>query len=80
MSRSDLESCIVAMRGSVMEAKDKLSEHDRKTLLDKSDEVIHWLYKNKSAEGHQCAEKMKELERLATPINSKCGGPHVVQY
>ena len=60
------------------EAKDKLSEDDRKTLLDKTDEVIHWLYKNKSAEGHHYAEKHKELEKLVAPINAKLSGPLVI--
>ena len=64
----------MALRGCVMEAKEKLSEHDRKTLLDKTDEAIHWLYKNKSAEGHHYAEKHKELEKLVTPINEKSSG------
>ena len=60
--------------GSVEAAKDKLSEHDRKTLLDKSNEVIHWLYKNKYA------EKRKELEKVVTPINSKCGSIPIVPF
>ena len=71
MSRSDLESCVVALKGSVEAGKEKLSEHDRKTLHDKADEVINWLHKNKSAEGHHYAEKLKELEKLVTPINAK---------
>ena len=74
MSRSDLESCVVSLRGSVEEAKDKLSASEKKTLLDKSDEVINWLYKNKSAEGHHYAEKHKELEKLVAPINAKLSG------
>nr|CAL36991.1 hsp70 protein [Lubomirskia baikalensis] len=72
MSRSDLESCVVALKGSVEAEKEKLSEHDRKTLHDKADEVTNWLDKNKSAEGHQYAEKLKEIEKLVTPINASC--------
>ena len=64
-------SCVVELRGSTEEAKQHLSEHDHKALLDKSDEVIMWLHKNKSAEGHHHAEKLKELEKLVTPINAK---------
>ena len=55
---------------SAEEAKDKLSEHDLKTLHEKADEVIIWLHKNKRAEGHHYAEKLKELERFVTPINA----------
>ena len=61
----------MALRGSVEEAKDKLGEHDHKMLLDKSDEVINWLHKNKAAEGHHYAEKLKELEKLVIPINAR---------
>ena len=61
----------MALRGSVEEAKDTLGEHDHKMLLDKSDEVINWLHKNKAAEGHHYAEKLKELEILVTPINAR---------
>ena len=67
-------SCVVELKGGVEEAKDKLSDHDRKTLHEKADEVIIWLHKNKSAEGHHHAEKLKELEKLVTPINAKLGG------
>ena len=68
MSRSDLQSCVVALKGGVEEAKDKLSEHERKALHEKADEVISFLYKNKSAEGHHYAEKLKELEKLVAPL------------
>ena len=64
-------NCVVELRGSTEEAKQHLSEHDRKALLDKSDEVIMWLHKNKSAEEQHHAEKLKELEKLVTPINAK---------
>ena len=74
MSRNDLVSCVVDLRGSAEEAKQHLSEHDRKTLLDKSDEVIIWLHKNKSGDEQHCAEKLKELEKLVTPINAKLKG------
>ena len=77
MSRSDLVNCVVELKGGVEAAKDKLSEHDRKMLQEKADEVIIWLHKNKSAEGHHHAEKLKELEKLVTPINAKLGG-HVI--
>ena len=76
----------MALKGSAEEAKDKLSEHDLKTLHEKADEVIIWLHKNKRAEGHHYAEKLKELERFVTPINAKCHGggagapPGIVQY
>ena len=77
MSRSDLERLVGALRGHVTEdkdkpneEKDKLNEHDRMSLLDKADEVFHWLHNNKSAEGHHYAQKLKEMEMLVTPIKS----------
>eukprot|EP00731_Ephydatia_muelleri_P032946 Em0024g490a len=74
MSRSDLVSCVVALRGGAEEAKGKLGHQDHKALLDKSDEVINWLHKNKAAEGPHYAEKLKELEKLVTAINAlHCG-------
>ena len=67
-------NCVVELKGGVEAVKDKLSEQDRKTLHGKADELINFLYKNKSAEGHHYAEKLKELEKVITPINAKLGG------
>ena len=66
-------SCVVSLRGSAEEAKGKLGHQDHKALLDKSDEVINWLHKNKAAEGPHYAEKLKELEKLVTSITAKHG-------
>ena len=71
MSKGDLESCVVALKGGAEGAKEHLSEHDLKALHEKADEVIIWLHKNKCAEGHHYAEKLKELENFVTPINHR---------
>ena len=69
-------NCVVELKGGVEAARDELSEQDREMLHGKADELINFLYRNKSAdlEEHHYAEKLKELERLITPINAKLGG------
>jgi len=49
----------------------KLSEDDKKIIMDKADEVLHWLEANQLAEKDELEAQQKELEKLANPIIMK---------
>jgi L1 cell adhesion molecule like protein len=51
--------------------KDKLSEADKKSILDKCNETISWLDSNQTAEKDEYEHKQKEVEQLCNPIITK---------
>jgi len=59
--------------------KDKIGSNDKKTLLDKVDDVLKWLDSNQMAEKDEFEHKQKELQDVANPIMTKlyqgAGGP-----
>ncbi|XP_037544507.1 heat shock 70 kDa protein 1-like [Nematolebias whitei] len=50
--------------------KDKLSEEDKKKVVDKCKETISWLEDNQLAEKDEYQHKQKELENVCSPIIS----------
>merc|ERR1711870_39924 len=51
--------------------KDKISESDRNTILDKCNEIINWLDQNQTVEIDEYQDKQKEIEGVCKPIISK---------
>jgi L1 cell adhesion molecule like protein len=51
--------------------KDKVSEEDKKTLVDKCDEISSWLERKPTAEKHEYDGRLKELDSVIAPIISK---------
>lgn len=51
--------------------KDKISDTDKTTVLEKCNEVIAWLDANQLAEKEEYEHKQKELESLCNPIITK---------
>merc|ERR1719154_952173 len=51
--------------------KDKISEDDMKTIVDKCDEAIKWLDANQLGEVEEFNEKQKEVEAVCNPIITK---------
>lgn len=51
--------------------KDKISEDDKKTVLEKCSEVIAWLDANQSAEKEEFEQQQKGLEKIYNPIITK---------
>merc|ERR1712134_204599 len=72
-SKNELESYAFQMKQTVEDdkVKDKISDEERKQIVEACDEAIKWL------DGHQTAEKdefdyqKKELEKVCTPIITK---------
>merc|ERR1712061_39785 len=72
-AKNGLESYCFNMKSTVEDdkLKDKISEDDRKTILDKSNDTISWLDQNQMAETEEFKDKQKELESICNPIISK---------
>ena len=80
-AKNQLESYSFNMKSTVEDEnmKDKISEDDKKTIVDKCNEVIAWLDSNQLADKEEYDHKQKELEGVCNPIITKLyaagGGP-----
>ena len=72
-SKNSLESYAYNMKSTVEDdkVKDKISEEDKKTILDKCQEMISWLDSNQGASKEEYDSKQKELEKVCAPIITK---------
>jgi len=72
-AKNGLESYAFNMKSTVDDekVKDKISEEDKKTILDKCNEVISWLDQNQQGEKEDYEAKQKELESVCAPIITK---------
>nr|AGM20720.1 heat shock cognate protein 70 [Apolygus lucorum] len=72
-AKNTLESYCFNMKSTVEDEKlkDKISEADKTTILEKVNEVIRWLDANQLAEKEEFEHKQKELEALCNPIITK---------
>jgi len=71
--KNALESYCFNMKSTVEDEKfkDKLSEADKTTILDKCNEVIKWLDANQLADKEEFEHKQKEIEKVCNPIVTK---------
>ncbi|EFX70674.1 hypothetical protein DAPPUDRAFT_256736 [Daphnia pulex] len=71
--KNALESYCFNMKSTVEDEKfkDKLSDADKTTILDKCNEVIKWLDANQLADKEEFEHKQKEIERVCNPIVTK---------
>lgn len=80
-AKNGLESYAFNMKSTMEDdkLKDKISEEDRTTVLDKCNDVIKWLDGNQLAEKEEFEHRQKELEKICMPIVTKlyqgAGGP-----
>lgn len=72
-AKNGLESYVYQMKQTMEDEKlkDKISEEDKKVVLDKCDEVIRWLDGNQSAEKEEFEDKQKDLEKVYNPVITK---------
>ncbi|XP_077367105.1 heat shock 70 kDa protein 1-like [Festucalex cinctus] len=72
-AKNDLESYAFNVKSSVQDEKlaAKLSEEDKKTLMDKCEQTLNWLESNQLADKDEFQHKQKGLERVCQPIISK---------
>ncbi|XP_052701152.1 heat shock 70 kDa protein cognate 4 [Crassostrea angulata] len=72
-AKNGLESYAFNMKSTVDDEKlkDKISEGDKKTILDKCEEIIKWMDQNQLADKEEFEHKQKELEGVCNPIITK---------
>merc|ERR1719510_2058686 len=72
-AKNSLESYCFNMKTTLDDekVKDKISEDDKKTILDKCDETIKWLDANQLGEKEEFDDKLKEIEGICNPIITK---------
>lgn len=72
-AKNALEAYVFSVKSSAQDEalSGKLSEDDRKKLLDKCEETVAWLDNNQLAEVEEYQHKQKELEKVCSPIISK---------
>ncbi|XP_061916198.1 heat shock cognate 71 kDa protein-like [Entelurus aequoreus] len=72
-AKNALESYAFNIKSTVEDdkLKDKISDEDKKKILEKCQEVISWLDKNQSAEKDEVEYQQKELEKICNPIMTK---------
>ncbi|XP_068193661.1 heat shock 70 kDa protein 1-like [Antennarius striatus] len=72
-AKNSLESYAFNMKSTVQDEKlkDKISEEDKKNVMEKCDETIRWLEHNQLAEKEEYQHQQKELEKVCNPVVSK---------
>jgi L1 cell adhesion molecule like protein len=72
-AKNALESYAFNMKSTVEDEKlkDKISEEDKKIIVDKCNEVIAWLDSNQTAEKEEFEYQQKEVEKACNPIITK---------
>merc|ERR1712080_344731 len=72
-AKNELESYAFQLKQTVEDekVKDKISDEDKKAIMEKCDETIKWLDANQTAEKDEFEYQKKELEKIAMPIMTK---------
>merc|ERR1712072_1453118 len=73
-AKNSLENYLYSMKNTVTDKKklgDKISEEDKKTVLDAVEEGIKWTDGNVSADEEAFKDKQKQIEGICNPIMSK---------
>jgi len=76
-AKNSLENYLYSMKNTVTDKKklgDKISEADKKTVLDAVEEGIKWVDGNVNADEEAFKSKQKEIEGVCNPIMSKLYG------
>nr|AWT57933.1 heat shock protein 702 [Chilo suppressalis]AWT57937.1 heat shock protein 702 [Chilo suppressalis] len=73
-ARNQLESYVFSVRQALDDAGEKLSEQDKSTARNECDEALRWLDNNTLAEQEEYEHKLKDLQRVCSPIMSKMHG------
>ncbi|XP_038219284.1 heat shock protein 68-like [Zerene cesonia] len=73
-ARNQLESYVFSVRQALDDAGAKLSEDDKNSARRECDEALRWLDNNTLAEQEEYEHKLKDLQRVCSPIMSKLHG------
>lgn len=70
-ARNALEGYTFSVKQAAEDAGSKLSETDKKAVIDKAKTVLTWLETNSLAEKEEFEEKLKEIQKECAPIMTK---------
>ena len=72
-AKNALENYLYSVRNTCNDEKwtDKIKEDEKKTVLDKVDELQKWFESNQEASAEEFGNKQKELENIFNPIMSR---------
>uniref|UniRef100_A0A8B9HQ47 Uncharacterized protein n=2 Tax=Astyanax mexicanus TaxID=7994 RepID=A0A8B9HQ47_ASTMX len=72
-AKNSLESFAFNMKNSVEDEnlKGKISEDDKKKVIEKCNQAISWLENNQLADKEEFEHQLKELEKVCNPIITK---------
>lgn len=72
-ARNTLENYVYSLKQTLEDSAmhDRFTPSDRRTILDKCQEILAWLDRTSTAEKESYEAKQKELEQIATPVISK---------
>lgn len=69
--RNSLESYIFSVKQAVDDAGNKLSSDDKRRVQNECDNYMKWLESNQLAEKDEFEYKLKEIQRVCSPIMTK---------
>ncbi|XP_014239186.1 heat shock 70 kDa protein cognate 2-like [Cimex lectularius] len=70
-ARNHLETYCFSVKQAAEDSGSKLSEADKKTILDKCSATLSWLDSNTLAEKDEFEDKLKDLQKVCSPIMTK---------
>ncbi|XP_052076579.1 heat shock protein 70 B2-like [Mytilus californianus] len=70
-SRNQLENYIFSVKQAIGDSKDKLSTQDKDDLGNACEESLKWMDNNSLAEKEEFEDKMKELQKVCSPVMTK---------
>ncbi|TSK28017.1 Heat shock 70 kDa protein 1 [Bagarius yarrelli] len=66
-----IEDGIFEVKATAQEKQDKISEEDKKKVIERCNQAISWLENNQLAEKEEYEHELKELEKVCNPIITK---------
>nr|AFQ33498.1 Hsp72-1b [Plutella xylostella] len=73
-ARNQLEAYIFSVKQAVDEAGDKLSDEDKGTARRECEDALKWLDNNNLADQEEYEHRLKELQRVCSPIMTRMHG------
>ncbi|CAC5423060.1 HSPA1s [Mytilus coruscus] len=73
-SRNQLENYIFSVKQATNDSGDKLTSQEKETVTTACEDSLKWLDQNSLAEKEEYEDKMKELQRVCSPVMTKLHG------
>ena len=70
-ARNKIESYIFSVKQAVQDSGSKLTDSDKRSVLDLCEDTVRWLDNNTLAEKEEYAHKLEEVQKQCAPIMTK---------